>query len=390
MKGTKYLSELVDVCDLHTNELNVIQAPTGSGKSYFALSYIPSLVDDPYHKIVYLIDTCNGKEQIIDNYDNASREYRTWFEDVFGRCFEGCDKVVVMTYAKFGIHCMEKPDFPNCFEYIICDELPSLVAFQYFSEIPNYHSIAKGAIEAAVRNNKTKVVALTATPNRLVKFNVPKHNIPINMEELRQYDVMECLPFTNLYNVIADVDEDDIGICYTSHIGKMKEIERKARERGLRPISIWSKANTEHPMTAEQLAARESILKTFTLPEQYNFLIINSSSETSIKIKSRIDYVIVHSKNEDTQIQVRGRVNNDLKKLYLPLTNIEDIVVPDKYIGVKLFTSDKNALCEAMGLKNSILFFILLFNSFSNFGFLDRTWTFCIFWNVPRTSRCIL
>ena len=353
MKGSKYLSELVDICDLHTNELNIIEAPTGSGKSYFALSYIPSLVDDPYHKIVYLIDTCNGKEQIIDNYDNARPEYRDWFEEVFGRSFVYNEAVVVMTYAKFGIHCMEKPDFPNCFEYIICDELPSLLAFQYFSEIPNSHSIAKKALERAVKNDKTKVIALTATPQRLVKFNAPKHSIPINKDELRQYDVIECIPFTNLDNVIADADEDDIGMCYTSHIGIMKEIERKARERGLRPISIWSKGNANHTMTAEQLAARESILKDFTLPEQYNFLIINSSSETSIKIKSRIDYVIVHSKKEDTQIQVRGRVNNDLKKLYLPLTNIEDIVVPDKFIGTKLFTSDKKALCEAMGLKNS-------------------------------------
>lgn len=40
MVGTKYLSELVDVELFENNKLNVIKAPTGSGKTYFALSYI--------------------------------------------------------------------------------------------------------------------------------------------------------------------------------------------------------------------------------------------------------------------------------------------------------------------------------------------------------------
>ena len=37
MKGTKYLSELVDCSALQKGQLNVIKAPTGSGKTYFAL-----------------------------------------------------------------------------------------------------------------------------------------------------------------------------------------------------------------------------------------------------------------------------------------------------------------------------------------------------------------
>lgn len=41
MRGTKYLSKLVDVGAFQKNKLNIIQAPTGSGKSYFALKYIP-------------------------------------------------------------------------------------------------------------------------------------------------------------------------------------------------------------------------------------------------------------------------------------------------------------------------------------------------------------
>ena len=105
-------------------------------------------------------------------------------------------------------------------------------------------------------------------------------------------------------------------------------------------------------MTEEQLAVRESILQDYTIPEQYNFLIINSSSETSIKIKSRVDYVIVNSTNQDTQIQVRGRVNNDLRNLYLLNDGTQPIDLPDEFLNVRLFAEGKERLCDFVNLKN--------------------------------------
>lgn len=53
MTGTKHLSELVDSSTLQKERLNVIKAPTGSGKTYFALHHIPSLVEDAVHNVVY-------------------------------------------------------------------------------------------------------------------------------------------------------------------------------------------------------------------------------------------------------------------------------------------------------------------------------------------------
>ena len=81
-------------------------------------------------------------------------------------------------------------------------------------------------------------------------------------------------------------------------------------------------------------------------------MIINSSSETSLKIKSPVDYVIVHSTNSDTQVQVRGRVNSDLKTLYLPIEGTPTIRVPEAYIGRKLFTQDKRELIATLNLRN--------------------------------------
>lgn len=124
MKGTKYLSELVDCSALQKGQLNVIKAPTGSGKTYFALNYIPSLTNDALHNVVYLIDTINGKEQIVRNY-NATSEYYGWSKEVEsgGMWFEPDNRVVVITYAKFGVLFERNIEFYKNFSYIICDEI---------------------------------------------------------------------------------------------------------------------------------------------------------------------------------------------------------------------------------------------------------------------------
>ena len=57
MVGNSYLSELVNLDMLQKDKLNIIKAPTGSGKTYFALTAIPASLTDAVHKVVYLIDT---------------------------------------------------------------------------------------------------------------------------------------------------------------------------------------------------------------------------------------------------------------------------------------------------------------------------------------------
>ena len=63
MKGSRFLTELVDCSTFQKGKLNLIEAPTGCGKTYFALKHIPSLVKNPLYKVAFLIDTTNGKEQ---------------------------------------------------------------------------------------------------------------------------------------------------------------------------------------------------------------------------------------------------------------------------------------------------------------------------------------
>lgn len=354
MKGSKYLSEMVDVGSLKKDKLNIIKAPTGSGKTFFALTHIPSLTHDAIHNVVYLIDTINGKEQIVSNY-NATSEYWGWAKQVDDKFmwFSDDSRIVVLTYAKFGYLCQQYTDFHANFDYIICDELHSLFHFQGFSPKPNLHSVALMGLRSAVNNNRSTVIALSATPS-IVKqrLNAPYQELPIDQDVLIHYDQEQVIPYTNLDYILSSMDTADVGLCYTSHISQMMDIARTAESHGLTPICVWSTANKDHPMTEEQLAVRESVLRDYAIPDRYNLLIINSSSETSLKIKSQVDYVIVNSTNSDTQIQVRGRVNSDLKCLYLLNDGTEPITLPDEFLGVKLFTADKARLCEFVNLKN--------------------------------------
>ena len=354
MKGSKYLSEMIDIQLLKKNKLNIIKAPTGSGKTYFALQHIPSLTENALHKVVYLIDTINGKEQILNNY-NAIAEYFGWATSVGWNhhSFEKDDYIVVMTYAKFGVLCQKNTDFFSNFEYIICDELHSLIKFQNFSPRPNNHSVALMQLKSAVRNDRTTVIALSATPDSIKKeFGAEWFEFPIDQEELIHYDQDQVIPFTNLEYILSGIEKKEIGLCYSSRIQSMVEIQAMAAKMGLFPICIWSIANTKNQMKPNQLVVRDTILQDFKIPEDYNLLIINSSSETSIKIKSHVDYVIVNNSNQDTQVQVRGRVNGDLKTLYLLNDGTQKIDLPDEFLETRLFTEGKDRLCDFLNFKN--------------------------------------
>ena len=259
-----------------------------------------------------------------------------------------------MTYALLGKILIERPLFCERFKYIICDELHNLTYFQNFSKKPNAHSIAKDGLEKVVIDNKSTLIALSATPDKIkTEFkNVDCNTIPIDLSEVRRYEIQNTNYYPSLNNLIHSLDPNKTGLCYTGRINKMKEIARVAAAAGLRPIAIWSINSTDHQMSEEQLRVRSIILEQFIIPAEYNFLIINNSSETSIKIKSKVDYVIVDSPNKDIQTQVRGRVDSDLHTLYLPSKETDLLVIPEEFLNTELSTADKERLCRVLDIRN--------------------------------------
>ena len=350
----KYLTDAVHMDEIEKGVLNLVCAPTGSGKTRWALYVLSKTASKPY-KVVYLIDTRNGKEQLLRNeltafYDDDWRETVLHGEtDWFGEAITH-EKIVVMTYAKFGSLIRENASLANAFELIICDEIHNLPRFCQFTSNPSdipLHKIARAQIERIVRAGKTTVVGISATPERAEKeLNCKTKRISVD-KDVRCFKTKETIPYLSPEFLLTQLSPADTGILYAAHIRKMKSLCARARELGFRAIAFWSINNTEYPMDAEQLAVREYILDHSELPPEYNLFIINASSETSINIFPHVDYIVVHTKEKETQVQVRGRYRGDLDRLYLWDSEAK-IEVPQEFLDKKLFTDDKERLCETM------------------------------------------
>ena len=61
MKGTKYLSDAIHMNNIYSGMLNLVTAPVGCGKSYWALNVLSKTVSHPY-KMVYLREYPNAIE----------------------------------------------------------------------------------------------------------------------------------------------------------------------------------------------------------------------------------------------------------------------------------------------------------------------------------------
>ena len=358
MKGTKYLSDAIHMNDIYSDMLNLVTAPVGCGKTYWALNVLSKTVSRPY-KMVYLIDTVNGKEQLL-KHPNTQFYNRDWCETVrngsvwFGEA-AATNRIVVMTYAKFGVLAQKYSDFGKSFEVILCDEIHNLPRFSSFiSHNPNdtpYHKIAKQRLEEIVTNTKVKVIGLSATPIRAMCDMKCKSRLVKVDDDVRQFETDKRFTYTNLEMLLQSLGLAERGLVYIGRIHQMKEFEEKARQRGISAISIWSINNQDHPMTEEQRRVRDYILTNAALPPEYDMFIINASSETSINIFGDLDYIVIHNQEEETQIQVRGRYRDDLDSLYL-LNYACVPYVPAEFMGVKLFTEDKKRLCAFLSLRH--------------------------------------
>ena len=181
MEDKKFLSDVLDVSQFQKGKLNVVQAPCGSGKSSAAINIIAPLASHPY-KALYLIDTRSGCQRIAKE-KNLTLPCLFYDDDIVNGGFDSefdKTKVVVATYAKFGVWCSQHPAFADNFEVIICDEVHNLVQFSAFGENGNFTAIARDSICEAIKRGKTLFVGITATPDFLSKLYCPKHSVQID------------------------------------------------------------------------------------------------------------------------------------------------------------------------------------------------------------------
>ena len=364
MKGFRYLSDLItDPAMLLPGRINIIEANTSAGKTWFALNTIPEWAGSP-EKVLYLIDTTNGELRLQQNILTISRQNYVMADYASGRLFgefadDARDKMPVMTYAGFGAEIRSSGHaFWEKFEYIVCDEMQNLVHYQGYGN-KELLMLAETTLRSIAASGRAKIVALSATPQKIRKrFSALCCDVAFDSENLVRYETAETIPYTGVEAILLQ-SLGQTGILYTQSVTDMVRYIAFARENGIRADGFWSirpETQKEHPMSKAQEDLRSMVLKQETFPDDLDLLVINDASETCIKIqaaKRKVDCMVIHYNDEEKRVQVRVRYCGDLPKLYIhgPPVKEQPLVVPSQYLNVPLFTPEKEELCKAINLR---------------------------------------
>lgn len=322
-------------------------------------------------RILYLIDTTNGELHIQRNIISVNRldyslyEYgkeRTWGESNSSVR----NKMPVMTYAGFAAEMRSSEPFPwERFDYIVCDEMQNLVRYQNYEGGNNGIIAAEQKLRGIAAEGKTKIVALSATPQKIRKhFGALCYDVPFDRSELSRLETHQVVPYACgamdlLKNGTPPAVDLQTGILYTTEIKSMEEIIKEARALGIRANGFWSIHATDNPMDEDQLALRRTVLEEETIPPDIDLLVINAASETCIKIQSekrKVDYMVVHSSNEEVRTQVRGRYHGDLPALYYHDIGAANLSacrqLPSRFLNVRLYAEGQKELTAYLKLQN--------------------------------------
>ena len=360
MRGTKYLSEIMEDIELSQDKNNLILAPIGSGKTHYALEV---LMSDKTKKYLYLCDNSNLKNQML----NEKTTYSTKRDSDF---YKFAPNVLVMTYKEFGYKILYDihEEYIKQFDLIIADEIHSCVEYSEFNQDRNLSK----SLEFLMIKHDTPIILMTATSyylDQLVKVypSLCNYNI-INLldnEEIKRYIDKVKLYINNISQIKFYLQQSMDGFkfggmkagIYTKQIKDMITIETMCRDLGLKPICIWSEHN-KNGWNDEQKDFMKYLFDTGKFKDPYNILIFNKAMETGINIKDDdVDLCIVNSINLTEQIQARGRFRKDInlvvvktKELALPEMVI---TLDEKYLNRWMSKEEFEILINSLNIKNA-------------------------------------
>lgn len=401
-KKKVFASDAINIEDISFEYLNIINVPCGGGKTTWALKELPKYATKK-NKILYLIDRKTSRSQIIKNNPEEIKVYEPSDKEVLeGNIIdfsETKEKVILMTYHRFGIISKKYSDFIKNFEYVVCDEFDQIYKFmdmengKTLRECPTISpqdlayviKVAKPCYEAykiihsTISTNwinaqccrgescktmisddwfyevPTTIIALTATPEKLLADN--KFDNYIKEVELfakiSGYSHTNEIKYSDLITLIRTLDVNKKYLCYVERITDILKTQAAAKETGFNPAAIWSTTNKEHPMSEEQLEIRRSIIEDELIPDGINFFFINNANMTGINIRNEdFNNVIVNSTDETVRTQAPGRIRHDKDTIfYLDKAAETTFELPSKYIGVPLTKELKTELCETLRIK---------------------------------------
>ena len=381
-----YLSDALIYESFVLGKLNLIVAPCGSGKTTAAFTTIPEYLQIEPKNTLILINTVSGAEEFVQDdlayfYDYNGKEWDAHFQPKH-------DKPTIMTYALFGAQVKKGSIVIKDYDYIVCDELPTLNSYigmargklqkQYPQAAPweindmlqmtCFNYIAVEEIEAAVKEGETWVFALTATPAQLYKGNLKHLGAMINevqfSQKLHAFEIFCKFDYKEIEPILrAIIPANRKRLFYFNTIKELKQYKQILLECGRAAEAIWSLDS--QPMDDHEISTRAYILSDHRFPNDVQDLLINGAYETAISIKDPlVKEAYIHTGNEDTRIQARNRLRQDLEIVgYYNKTGYKDLkksrkkvqaleeyvdLIPKCFFETKLTTDLKDELIAAI------------------------------------------
>lgn len=344
--------------ELWKDKINHIIAPVGSGKTYWFFETI--VKDYKLDEVLYLCDTSNLRDAttMSTDYKDKCYEYKGSFEN---------NKIVVMTYSLAGQILNNNPSFIDRFKLIMCDEAHNLIKYHLKFDGIEHNSFIYARVLNALDKINATILMVTATHRSIQKqMDIDSNNghglfsksyNKLNFDDVKLIKRLKDdfrFTFNNCRNLVQQMrsfnrfEYGEKAIIYTDRIDTIIELEELIDNIGLKAVGVWSINNKTKSMSDERLFVRDYILKSGIIPDNIDVLIINSSYETGINIiDDRVELVIINSSDEDVQIQARGRIRKNIKRLYILDTSDKTNIVinlEDKWINKELTSKDKKEL----------------------------------------------
>lgn len=406
------ITEGIDISSIRIDKINLITASTNAGKTYAATHKISELLKDG-QKMLYLIDTTAGKENIIATYQTI-REYGNKELEAYDRAAvkqfkeeqkETAEKIKpfaeIMTYAKLGVLVKFGWIDLNAYGVIICDEMHALINFLMWEKgklrksfpfadeqladdflskcsLPyiafnticergvGHTKIEEGSTteitEASPIETKPYVIVMSATPN-LVREAIQDFNEVHIKGTLKKLKEKERKYYTTSVEIPLMLSQTGRTVIYVSQIKHIVKLQAEIEKTGKSCIALWSLTpkGKSQKMSKKQLAVRDTLLSTGEIPSKYDVLIINDAYQTCLNIEPKevtptVDTVIVNTSQSDTITQARGRVRHDIDTLYiLDMDNPHAVIyrdIPDEFLNKPLSKDDKEQICRYFGIKD--------------------------------------
>lgn len=381
MKEGKFLSQTIEYNKIIRGRLNMVVAETGQGKTTMATQELPQKLGITNKtRILYLIDTNMGRDMLAR-------------KDIVQTTFPPEEnKIIIMTYAKFGTLLKTYDIWSSMFDLIVADEFHNLYKYtkidmarmmkanpdfspETLSMMLSRESANYKAMEAIKRWSESQslyVVAMTATPEVFLEKDKELDDliqIIQSKEKLVAYEILARFTYINAEEVLVEGAQDgEKRLIFTHTIKQANEFKQMVEDNTERKaLALWSNSNLNAPpLTPEQLNTRQYIIENESFPDDLDDLIFTEAFSTGWNlVDDRVTTTIVHSSNDALIKQVCGRNRQDIKKLYLydsdKATNKKkkikkkqkeletDWEIPTSFLNRELDTQERNRLIEEIG-----------------------------------------